>query len=167
MSNCETIEELTSTHGQLHKMHEQELKYLTTAKVETQVPSKSAQLQINLDHIIGCLSIVYVFSFLEASQFNLNNKWFKKLDLSTRQKLKAWKHLRHSAAHGLDGERATRYASEFDDVIQTDNNFNTIVSLDPNSNRFNVISVAGLRLLADLIHIFEAMINQYNQNQGS
>jgi len=151
MSKCETKEELKKVWDQLEQMKQEEVIQLSNPVVQIQNNNERARVQQKMDHAIGCMTIVYLFSFLEHHDFDLSNQW---LEPAEKRMLKAWKHLRHSAGHGFNGERANRYADVFDDVVQENNSIKNLVTIN-NDNTFNVESTIGFRFLNELCEIIK------------
>lgn len=111
-------------------------------KVAIPDPDKRAEVQHDLNHATGCLSVVFVFALLEHYDFNISNKWLKDDEKLT---LKAWKHVRHSASHGLNGVRADRYADEFNEIMSSQYPLPCIESW--NTDQIIVQSLFGFKLL--------------------
>lgn len=162
MANCETIKDLIEVYQQLQVLKEGELKYLTTAQVGAKSLDAAKPIQKDLDNAIGSLSVVYLFSFLEDQGFNLSNAFLQRLDDAKRLKMKAWKHIRHSAGHGFQGARvkgkSNSYDSEFESVWNADSSFSSRVHFDISEDKIFLDKTAGLSFLEDLISIFADMI---------
>lgn len=140
----------------LHEINQKELPWFCTA-VENKVNHNDKliqkEIQLRLNHATGCMSIVYIFAMLESYNFNLSNKY---LNFEEKQILKAWKHLRHSSAHGFDGKRANRYANDFDQIMKSENKLIGVVEFGPNS--IILTNTIGYYLLQYLCEVFRHLL---------
>ena len=75
--------------------------------------SKNIQSQVN--SVSNLMLLTYVWAILEEQGFSEHNVWLT--DHETLE-LKAWKHIRHSAAHAPSG-RARRYYQEFEQYMDS------------------------------------------------
>ena len=145
MANCETTNELIELQQKLGKQMQGELPILCTSvagKVVIENQDIRQEIQDNLNHATGCLSVVYTFPLLEQHKFNISNRW---LEPTEKTILKAWKHVRHSAAHGFDRTRASRYRAEFDNTMGSQYPLPCIENWDSTSIKVN--SIVGFRCL--------------------
>lgn len=156
MCNCETTQELIALHQQLGMQMQGELPVLCTAlsnKVAIRDPNIRQTIQDNLNHATGCLSVVYVFALLENHKFNISNKW---LNEDEKLKCKAWKHLRHSAAHGFDGKRADRYKEEFNEMMNSNDPLQCVEHWDNDSVK--VHQLLGFRCLEYFLNLIPLLL---------
>lgn len=76
----------------------------TRNQVNYKDAEQRAVRQARLDHAVGCLSILFQFAVLEES-FRQSD-WPKAWTEDQIRRIRAWRHVRHCAAHGFDGSRA-------------------------------------------------------------
>ncbi len=90
-------------------------------------PEASKAVAEEVHHLSGGLSVVFLMALLEAhidpNEPRNNPTWhafLDRLDPENHKKLKAYKHVRHSVAHGIEGARALKnqdHAKCFDEVM--------------------------------------------------
>ena len=81
-------------------------------------------IQSDLDHTVSGLSILYLFSLFEAHFPKTKERgsvklWSDFIEPATLNELLAYRHIRHSIAHGFGGGRARDHRSEFDSLMQS------------------------------------------------
>jgi len=74
-------------------------------------------IQKRLDHAVSGLSIVYMFALFET--YFPKRKWKKYVAPKILNELLAYRHIRHSVAHGFNGERARDHSEEFEWLVNT------------------------------------------------
>lgn len=107
-----------------------------------------------VDHVIGGLSILYLFAIFET--YFDNNYWNKYIEADKEKVLRAYRHVRHSIAHGHHGTRAQPRSPrginqvEYDSFDEAVNNElftpKNIIELDRTDNTFTVNPAAGIYL---------------------
>ena len=83
-------------------------------------PQATLDVMQDVHHLSGGLSIVFMMALLEShinpdmpKDLPMWNAFLDRLDTEDRYKLLAFKHIRNTMAHGLDGKRATRNPTHF------------------------------------------------------
>ncbi len=78
---------------------------------------QQAAIQKSVNRCIQGILIVYLFALWEEYvPRNLEENW---LSSSERERLRAFRHIRHSFAHGFGGARANQCRSEFENVMKS------------------------------------------------
>lgn len=98
-------------------------------------PDIRNRVQNNLDHIIEGAGLTYLFALWE--EFGLNNIEQQFLLDNELEVLRAYKHLRHSYSHGIDGARANQNRSHFE-AYYNSGGFSNSVSWDQNSDKIDL-----------------------------
>jgi len=92
--------------------------YSATRRAPTYQNSElNENIQGRLDHAVSGLSIVYMFALFET--YFPKSKWKKHIAPDVLNKLLAYRHIRHSIAHGFDGDRARDHRDEFEVLMNT------------------------------------------------
>ncbi len=107
-----------------------------------------------VDHVIGGLSILYLFAIFE-SYFD-NSEWKNYINQDDEKILRAFRHVRHSIAHGHHGSRAQPRSPRginqeeydaFEEVIENELfSPKNIIELDKSENTITINSGAGIYL---------------------
>lgn len=84
-----------------------------TVKYQQVDPAITQKIQNQLNNANNLIAITYIWALLDEGGFKETTKW---VSADERLELKAWKHVRHTAAHA-PGSRANRYRSEFDQYM--------------------------------------------------
>ena len=107
-----------------------------------------------VDHVIGGLSILYLFAIFET--YFDNSYWRKYIEPENEKILRAYRHVRHSIAHGHHGTRAQPRSPRginqieydaFDEAVDRELfSPKNIIELDRSDNTFTVDPAAGIYL---------------------
>ena len=100
--------------------------YSSTRRIDGYPNNPEATISVTdrLHHITAGLTCVYMFAILEEFVDPRSSEWNDFLNYLTdddREKLKAFKHVRNTVAHGFDGSRAQRDVDKFDNVMARPN----------------------------------------------
>lgn len=104
----------------LVSLHQEEVGWLYSSirySVNSQNPQDRIRIQDRLNHATGGVLIVYLFALFET--YFEKNEWNKYLKADELEKLLAFRHIRHSIAHGFNGSRADGHRTEFDKVMKS------------------------------------------------
>ena len=93
-------------------------------------PEVREEIQRRLDHAVGGMSVVYLFALFET--YFPKSEW-RIIEPSDLERLHAFRHIRHSAAHGFEGARATTHATDFDNVMSSNNPIRSVKNYDVNN----------------------------------
>lgn len=111
-------------------------------------PDATINITERLHHISAGLTCIYIFAILEEFINPRSSEWNDFLDIlrpEDKQKLKAFKHIRNTIAHGFDGTRANRDADKFDCVMSRQDPSERIQAVTiHNSNTIKLSHFAGL-----------------------
>lgn len=138
------LQRLIDLRGVLIAMNQQELGWIWSSSrhaVTYPNPELRASTQRRLDHSVGGLTVVYLFALFE--EYFPRAEW-SKVTLPDEQRLLAFRHIRHSVAHGFDGSRANTHAVEFDAVMASSSPIEAVESWD--STHLWLKAHAGLQL---------------------
>ena len=154
MPRCETLSELMELWSTLEGMMQAELPWICTSisnRVQHPDPAVRAEVQLNADHAVGVMSVIFLFAVLEAHDFHLDNKWLQNKEAST---LRAWRHVRNCGSHGFRGTRVKKYHQDFDDAIG-EQRIGSVKSWD--SSTLIVYSTIGVEFLQWLQGTFQKL----------
>ncbi len=89
--------------------------------------------QARINNTIQGLLLVYLFALWEEYiDRDIERRWLSEQE---RNRLNAFRHIRHSAAHGFDGTRANKCRIEFETIMNSSEPFPNVIW---NSNRINL-----------------------------
>lgn len=93
--------------------------------VQNNNPVIRAAIQSNVDEIMQAYAVVYYFSvwdhlFDQAASSDILDNWATKDEV---KRFRAFKHIRHSAAHSFSGHRARQCRAAFENVMQSSQPF--------------------------------------------
>ena len=84
-------------------------------------PDTRAIIQTSIDSSVQGLLVVYLFAAWEEHvKRDIENEWLPEAML---KRLNAFRHIRHSMAHGFNGTRANKCRNEFEDVMVSNKPF--------------------------------------------
>lgn len=76
----------------------------------------NTQIQARIDNAIGGMTVIYLFALLES---HIDRKFWEYAEEIHRERMYAYLHVRNTAAHGFDGQRAERYFEQFNIVMSS------------------------------------------------
>lgn len=104
----------------LGSLHQEEVGWLYSSirhSVNYPNPQDRIRIQDRLNHATGGVLVVYLFALFET--YFEKNDWNEYLKPDELEKLLAFRHIRHSIAHGFNGTRADGHRTEFDRVMSS------------------------------------------------
>ena len=109
--------------------------YSNTRRIEgyPDSPETKQDIEARLAHLSAGLTCVYAFAVVEEfidPRSTLWNQFLNLISPNDRAKLKAFKHIRNTIAHGFDGTRASRNAADFNTVMNRPNTADRIQSVE-------------------------------------
>lgn len=153
----ENLRDLQRVLGQLD-----ELEWFHTLGKNVTYPSQISvhMVKEKVDHVIGGLSILYLFAIFET--YFDQGDWDGLIDPNELRLLRAYRHVRHSVAHGHHGlrihPRTNRNQEEydrFDEAIRDQLFFpKNIIELDATDNKIKIDPSVGIylrRFMRDII----------------
>lgn len=115
-----------------------------------------ATVQRELDHTVQGLMIVHLFAIWEHHvDWDTVNQL---LERAERVRLNAFRHIRNSAAHGVNLARAERYRDDFEATMASPKPINRVI-FEPNAIDLSQ-SDAGLDCRMEMVNLMNKMIMQ-------
>ena len=156
-------DDLITLMGQLSDARQREISWIETAhaRVEYADPNVTNEVRESTRHLASALCVLY-FVVMTESFFPVTyrdsiglqrNLWeechaYGWLWLSELDRLRAYRHVRHSFAHYSDGTHARQHKSSFDRVSQSSN---PLPAIGSDGTRISVESGASI-LMANEVH---------------
>ena len=155
------VNDLSKLHSILKKNVSLEFQELLSgtlrlARAGSNPTTQAVQEKIN--HMVGGLLTVYLFGLFET--YFKRDEWFNPnyTKPAENKKLKAFLHIRHSAAHGFDGSRAKRYRTQFDQVQRSNEKIGGVLSFT--STRLQLHQTIGLELIEFMCDLVQNNISR-------
>ncbi len=139
-------DEMSKLYSRLRTLNSDAFGYLLSGTNHMQMRVKQddqKRIQANLDILVGEMNVVYLFSLFESALENGSNSVGFDKDLCEKymthdgdvypgdfEKFLAFRHVRHTIAHSLDGTRAQRHVTEFDNVMSREEMKDRIRNVD-------------------------------------
>lgn len=132
----------------LLSLHELDWFHTLGNNVNYSNPAHTGMVKPKVDHVIGGLSVLYLFAVFEY-YFSVSH-WSIYIDPDDLMILRAYRHVRHSIAHGYHGKRAKRNKTDlmaFDYVIQRDLfHPKNVITLDSSTDEITILPSIGIFL---------------------
>lgn len=152
------LQDLLELLAALDGMSQRELGWLYSSSryaVTYSDPQVRVETQTRLDHCVGGLSVVYLFAMFEECVPYTD--WSKYV-WPDYERVLAFRHIRHSVAHGFDGRRAKTHSKNFDIIMSSLHPIEAIASWS--CSHLSLNSSAGLQLQEVLIAATKRIIGQ-------
>lgn len=127
-----------------------------------------------VDHVMGGLSVLYLFAIFET--YFDNKYWEKYLNVNDIKLLRAYRHIRHSIAHGHDGSRLQprsprgKNQEEYDAFEEAiaNNLFSpkNIIELDTTNNTITIHPATGIYLKPFMLNVAKNAIAEVAKYTG-
>lgn len=156
----------------LNNLHELDWFYKLGEEVKYGSNENVKLVRADVDHVVGGLSVLYLFAIFE-SYFDASD-WEKYLPPEEEQVLRAYRHVRHSIAHGHHGKRVLprnrreRQESGAFDIALRENKFQprNIIKLDVSSNKMTIDPTIGIHLRLQMSDIVKRAIAKVAEEAG-
>ena len=131
-------------------------------------------VKANVDHVMGGLSILYLFAIFEF--YFDNSHWKKYIKPSDEKILRAYRHVRHSIAHGHHGSRVQPRSPQginqeeydaFNDAIDNDLfSPKNQIAIDKSNNTLTINPAVGIYLKQFMQKIIQDAIAEAAKQEG-
>ena len=121
---------LGSLNKYLNHIAQREINWLynntTTIVADNYQPETREEIQDRLHNASAALSILYLFALFETyfprfhpdDKDKTDDRWKRAFAPMRLETLLAYRHIRHTVAHGFNGHRATNHRQQFDKVMK-------------------------------------------------